>query len=850
VAVGIVVVSHSATLAEGVVELARQMAGEDVRLEPAGGIDAPDHPLGTDAMLVMQAIERADTGDGVLVLMDLGSAVMSAEMALEMLPDDLRERVRLTDAPLVEGAVAAAVTARLGASLEDVATEARGGLQAKSAHLGSEETQAPAETGEGAAAGDGAAVTARLLVRNPLGLHARPAARFVQTAGSFDATVAVTNETTGKGPASARSLNAVATLGVRQGHEIEVAARGRQATEAIEALRELAERNFDEEIDGALAPPPRAAGPTPVATRRAAERGSPPGPGTTLSGLPASPGIAVGPARHFGAPALAIPTDRATDPAAEWAALQRALEEVRAEIRSTRSAVAARAGEYHAEIFDAHLLFLDDEALTEPARRLIFDERRNAADAWNAASEEMAGQYRKLDDEYLQARAEDVTAVARQVEARLTGQTGGAKAIREAGVLVAAELTPADTAGLDASLVRAIATAFGGPTSHSAILARSFGIPAVVGIGETLLDVAEGTPLALDGEAGTVMVDPPPEIAAEHESRAAALAEAAGAARMAAQEPAVTKDGRKIEVAANAGAPEDIGAAVEAGAEGVGLLRTEFLFVGRETLPDEEEQYTAYRSLAAALEGRPLILRTLDVGADKPLPYLPQPGEANPFLGVRGIRLGLAEPELLSIQLRAALRAAAEFPLKVMFPMVSSLDEIRRAKDLVEDARQALAKRGAPLPDRLDVGMMVEVPAAALMADAFAPEIDFFSIGTNDLSQYTMAADRGNEHVAGLADALEPAVLRLIARVVEGADAHGKWAGVCGELAGQAVATPVLVGLGVRELSMSPPSIPAVKQAVRALDMAEARALAEKALALESAVAVRAMLASVRASHG
>jgi phosphoenolpyruvate-protein phosphotransferase len=521
------------------------------------------------------------------------------------------------------------------------------------------------------------------------------------------------------------------------------------------------------------------------------------------------------------------------------------LEEVRADIRSTRDSVAARAGDYHAAIFDAHLLFLDDEELVEPARRRIFDERRNAAQAWSIASEEMAQRYRGLDDDYLRARAEDVTAVGHQVVARLTGETGGTKGISEPGILIAPELTPADTAGLDTKLVQAVATAFGGPTSHSAILARSLGIPAVVGVGEQLLDLAEGTPLALDGEAGTIVVDPAPQLIAAQRERAAGRARMEEAARAAAAEPAVTRDGARIEVAANAGSLEDVRAAVAAGAEGVGLLRTEFLFVGRATLPDEDEQFEVYRSLAEALQGRPMIVRTLDVGADKPLPSLPRPPESNPFLGVRGIRLGLAEPELLSIQLRAILRVGAEFPVKVMFPMVSTLEELRRANGLVDDAREALAKRGVPLPDRFEVGMMVEVPAAALMADAFAKEVDYFSIGTNDLSQYTLAADRGNERVAGLADALDPAVLRLIARVGEAAEAAGRWVGVCGELAGDALATPVLVGLGVRELSMSAPSIPAVKQAVRELDLEEARAVARRALEQDSATAVRSMLADV-----
>jgi multiphosphoryl transfer protein len=816
--VGLVIVSHSATLAEGVAELARGM-GAEVPIELAGGIDAPEPALGTDAARVLEAIERADQGDGVLVLMDLGSAVLSAEMALDLLPEERRERVVLSEAPLVEGAVAAAVTAKLGASLADVAAEARGALEAKATHLGSGEPAAP----DAAAAGNGSR-TMTLTVRNPLGLHARPAARFVQTAGGFDADVTVTNVTTGRGPASGRSLNAIATLGVRQGHEIAVAASGLQAEEALAAMEALAARDFDEEV---AVPPP-----TPTAVRPEA------GPPGALVGLPAAPGIALGPARYFRAPAPEIPTEPAADPQAEWEALQQALERVRTEIRATRDSVAARAGDYSAAIFDAHLLFLEDDELLEPARRAIFDQGRNAAQAWHEAAESVAARYRSLDDEYLQARAEDLAGVARQVVAALVG--GGAPAaVVEPGIVLAADLTPADTAALDRELVRGIATAYGGPTSHSAILSRSLGIPAAVGLGEPLLDVPEGAPLALDGDAGAVVVDPAEELVRDYERRSAEREAVERRARAQAQRPAQTRDGRRIEVVANVGSPEDVDAAVANGAEGVGLLRTEFLFLERDSLPTEDEQYAAYTDMAERLQGRPMILRTLDVGADKPLPYVPRRAEANPFLGVRGIRLGLAQPELLETQLRAVLRAAAEHPLKVMFPMITTLAEYRQAVSVLDRAREQLGERAG----RIEVGIMVEVPAAALTAESFAPEVDFFSIGTNDLVQYTMAAERGNEAVAGLADGLHPAVLRLIRGLVAVAETHGKWVGVCGELGADPLAVPVLVGLGISELSVNPPAIPATKEAVRQVDTATAGRVAREALRLDSAEDVRALVA-------
>jgi phosphoenolpyruvate-protein phosphotransferase len=423
----------------------------------------------------------------------------------------------------------------------------------------------------------------------------------------------------------------------------------------------------------------------------------------------------------------------------------------------------------------------------------------------------------------------------------LTGEAAGLSMSRP-GIVVAADLTPADTARLDRQLAQGIATAAGSPTSHSAILARSLGIPAAVGLGRTLLEVPDDTPLLLDGDAGVVYVEPDDELVAEYERRAAGREEAAREARTRAAEPAVTRDGQPVEVVANIGSPDDVAAALANGAEGVGLLRTEFLFLERDSMPGEDEQYAAYNRIAEALEGRPLVLRTLDVGADKPLPYLPAQPEANPFLGVRGIRLALARPELLETQLRAALRTSAEHPLKVMFPMVATLEEYRQARSALEHVREELVQTGTAVPEELEVGVMIEVPAAALVAEVFAPEVDFFSLGTNDLTQYTMAAERGNPSVAGLADGLHPAVLRLIRIVAEAASRYERWVGVCGELASDPTAAPVLVGLGIKELSANAPAIPAVKQAVRGVDTEAARTLADAALELSSAAEVRALV--------
>ena len=827
--VGIVIVSHSRSVAEGVAQLARGMGGADVVIEPAGGLRAGEEELGTDATLVMSAIERADSGDGVLVLMDLGSAVLSAEMALDMLEADLRRRVVLSEAPLVEGAVSAAVTARLGAPLADVLAEARAGLRPKSEHLGGQGTASPAPARDHSAGLEG--LEARLPVPNRLGLHARPAATFVRAAGRFDADIAVTNLATGRGPINARSVNAVATLGVRQGHEILVTAKGPQAEAALAELRALAERGFDD-LDPPQAPP---LSDTPSRSTEVATSGS-------LTGLPVSPGIAIGKATHLAPRAPEVPTGGAEDPQREWALLERALEDTRREIEHTRASVKARAGEYSAAIFDAHLLFLEDESLLAPARRLIFEERRNAGDAWSKAADDLAARYRDLEDEYQRARGEDVAQVAGRVLAHMLGQRPAALPLDRPSIVLAPDLAPAETVAMEPRSVRGIATALGGPNSHSAILARALGIPAIAGLGEGILSVPEDTSLLLDGDAGLLYVDPPVELVQQYTVRSETSRAAARAAQAEAHQPAITGDGRRIEVSANIGASGDVAAAVSAGADGVGLLRTEFLFMDRESVPGEDEQHATYRGIAEALGGRPLILRTIDVGADKPLPYLPQPREENPFLGMRGIRLSLAEPGLLETQLRAAMRVALDHPLKIMFPMVSTMEEYRDARALVGEARKRVERAEGRSAGRVEVGIMVEVPGTALTAETFAPDVDFFSIGTNDLAQYTMAAERGNARVAALADALHPAVLRLVQRVVRAAEAHGKWVGVCGELAGDRLAAPLLVGLGVRELSMSPPAIPFVKQVLRGLDSTSARSLADAAVTLESAKAVRGLL--------
>jgi phosphocarrier protein FPr len=814
--VGLVIVSHSAALAEGVVELAKQVSGEEVPLEPAGGLE--DGSIGTDVERVRTAIERAMTEDGVLVLMDLGSALMSAEMAVELLGS--AGRVELSEAPFVEGAVAAAVAAGGGASLDEVRAEANRAIEMKSAQLGADGSAPQAATAPLEDLGAPGGSQARIPVVNEIGLHARPAALVVQLAGRFDADLRLA-KVGGADPVSARSLTGLMTLVARKGDELLATASGPQADEALQALQELAREGFGEGVaaEAASAPPAgdseRAAAPE--------EPAEAPEPGSVLRGIPASAGIALGPVRLVTEQFVAPSERPSRGPEVEWRRLEAAREAAREAIAHDHDELARRGADAEAAIFTAHTALLDDDALVGAARNRI-DAGAPADTAWYEASTQTAAAWRGLDDELLRERAADVEDVGRRVLAALAGREQQAT-VDGPGVLVVSELTPAEAASLQRDLIRGIAAARGTATAHAAIIARALGVPAVVGLGPSVLAIGEHTPVLLDGAEGTVLVAPTEEVAERaRRERDASLERSRKALRHAA-EPALTRDGTRIEVAANLGDASEAGSVVELGADGVGLLRTEFLFLDRDQIPDEEEQAETLLTIVKALDGRPLIVRTLDVGADKPLRALPLPAEQNPFLGRRGIRLSLDHPELLATQLRAVLRVAAEYPVKLMFPMVATGAELEAALSAVARARRAT---GVDAP--LEVGVMVEVPSAALQAQQLASVVDFFSIGTNDLTQYTMAAERGNERIGQLLSGPQPAVLRLVDATVAGAETHGRWVGVCGELAGDPAAAVLLVGLGVRELSMAPPLVPEVKQALRSVSLADAAEAARRAL--------------------
>ncbi len=662
-----------------------------------------------------------------------------------------------------------------------------------------------------------------MVIDYPNGLHARPAAVWVTTSKRFVSAIRVSH---GEESADAKSLVGLLSLGIKAGSNIRIAAEGEDATAAIAALRDCIESLRAEEAEQARAQ-------ALLASRKATSAWMPAKPCESVRGVAASPGLTIGVTRQHAAQVIEV-ADTPIGAAEDGALFDSALAAVKAELEDLAASTASRLGEGQAAIFQAQIELMTDPALLRKTVSGIF-RGHGAAWAWQQAFQQQADQLAANPDEMLAARAADMRDVGQRVLRHLLGVSGGGEAFAQGTILLAEDLMPSDTVGLDPKKVVGLATVVGGPTSHTAILARTLGMPALVAGGAALGEIPDGTLAVLDGDSGTLYfnVDPADLQGAKTAAEAACRKrEEAAAVR---DLPAVTTDGHQVEIAANITSAQQARDALESGAEGIGLMRTEFLFMDRQSPPGEEEQYQTYRELVDIMAGRPLIIRTLDIGGDKEVPYLNLPGEANPFLGVRGLRLLLRRPDLLHAQLRALYRAAQEGPLSIMFPMVTDVAEVIQIREIAERIREEL---GAPV---VPLGIMVEVPSVAVMAELFAPHVDFFSIGTNDLTQYTLAVDRQHPDLAPIANSLHPAVLRLIASTVNGARQHGTWVGVCGGLAGDPLGAAILTGLGVNELSMTASDVPAVKAMLRAGSHAGMQELARKALACTSFEQVKAL---------
>ncbi|WP_223432746.1 phosphoenolpyruvate--protein phosphotransferase [Pseudomonas sp. GL-B-26] len=648
---------------------------------------------------------------------------------------------------------------------------------------------------------------------NPNGLHARPAAVFAQAAKGFSASIYLHKQ---QASANAKSLVAIMALQTGHGDVVQVSAAGPDAEAAIKTLAELLTAGCGETV-AVMAE---------VETVEASSL-------NVLRGVCASAGSAFGQVVQIAEQTFEV-NEFGVGPQLEREHLSRALVAAALALQQLRDNAT---GDAQAEIFKAHQELLEDPSLLDQTEALII-EGKSAGFAWRAATESTATLFKSLGNALLAERAADLADVGQRVLKLILGVQDQAMELPEGAILIAEQLTPSQTAGLDTRKVLGFATVGGGATSHVAILARASGLPAICGLPVQVLALANGTQVLLDADKGELHLDP--DLAAieqlqanrqrqqkrhQHELAHAALA-------------ACTRDGHHFEVTANIASLAEAEQAMALGGEGVGLLRSEFLYLDRNHAPSHDEQASTYSAIARALgPARNLVVRTLDVGGDKPLAYVPMDSETNPFLGMRGIRLCLERPQLLRDQFKAILSSAGLARLHIMLPMVTQLSELRRARQLLEE--EALALGLTELPK---LGIMIEVPAAALMADLFAPEVDFFSIGTNDLTQYTLAMDRDHPRLASQADSFHPSVLRLIANTVKAAHAHGKWVGVCGAMASEKLAVPLLLGLGVDELSVSVPLIPAIKAAVREVDLLDCQAIAQQVLGLESAEQVREAL--------
>jgi multiphosphoryl transfer protein len=674
----------------------------------------------------------------------------------------------------------------------------------------------------------GAILSDEVILPNPAGLHARPAAVVAAEAKKYSSELRLVR---GTDSANAKSIVSVMGLATAFGDKIRVQATGPDAAEAAAALAQLLAEGSGEKPTDSPAPAPAAAAGA-AAGEAVISKPAVPANADELTGVSASPGIAVGRIVQFRQEVIEV-KEAGETPQRERTRLESARHEARQQIEGVKTRLTDSS---KAQILDAHLELLEDPDLNDMAIAGI-SAGKSAGFAWRDAFQKQAATLEKLDNPLLRERAGDIRDVGRRVLALVAGVAQAQIEVPVDSILIAEELSPSDTASLDRSKVLGFCTTTGGATSHVAILARSLGIPAICGIDEGALQLANGTLVVLDGSHGTLRRNPDAEELEKAHERIKRQTVKRGEEQLAASKLAMTADGHRIEVVANIRNAQEAREAVAAGAEGVGLLRSEFLFDDRDTAPSEDEQAAEYCAVAEALgRERPLVVRTLDVGGDKPLSYLPLPKEDNPFLGLRGVRVSLDRPDIFRTQLRAILRAASIGNLHVMFPMVATIEEVRAAKKI-------LLEEAGDRANSVKVGVMIEVPAAALIAESLASEVDFFSIGTNDLTQYTLAMDRGHPKLAKQADALHPAVLRLIGMTVDGAHKHGKWVGVCGGIASDAMAVPLLAGLGIDELSVSVPAVGSIKAQLARLTMDKARQLAADALRAGTAAEVRALLA-------
>jgi multiphosphoryl transfer protein len=787
--------------------------GEVISVAAAGHAVALRAANGAEILLHVGIDTVALGGEGFKVLVSAGARVRSGEPLLNFDLDALAQRAKSLITPIVitNGERFSIANARSGQAV----------------NVGDPLFELRAASGEAKTRRDESAkeVSERVVLGHEHGIHARPAALIANFAKTSAAEIAISVR--GRS-ANAKSAVALMSLGAQRGDELTLVASGAGAEKVLGELKRLM-LSLDEKPAVASS-----AAPTRPLTSPAAAL-SP----NRLRGVIASRGLAVG---------RAVPLKNAEVQVAEAGKgighESEEFERARAEVRKRLEQIAASAKGTAREVIAAHLEFLDDWELVAAARRAI-SRGKSAGFAWRRAVRDSADTLRALGDPRMSERVDDLLDLESQVLLTLNGEAPiVVRDLPERAILIAEDLKPSQLVSLDATRLSGICLAAGGPTSHVAILAAAMGIPALVALGHSILDVTEGAWLILDAEQGNVATAPDQTALAAAEQTLTARQQRKQAERAAAHADCRTADGVRIEVFANLGSLAEAQVAVAHGAEGCGLLRTEFLFLERDAPPDEEEQLLQYQGIATALAGRPLVVRTLDIGGDKPIPYLPMPAEANPALGLRGVRTSLWRPDLLRVQLRAILRVQPVGQCRVLLPMITDTAEIRAVRRMIDEVRRELRYSGS-----ISLGAMIETPAAALLAERVANEVEFLSIGTNDLTQYTLAMDRGHSELAHRIDGLHPAVLRLIATTVAAAEKHSRFVAVCGGLASEPAAVPVLLGLGVHELSVVPTLVPQLKSLIRTLTLDTCRSLAQRAVALDTAEAVRALVNDFSASE-
>lgn len=792
--VGLVLVSHSYKLAEATLTLTRAMSGDEVPIVIAAGCGDDHQDLGTDAMEIYQAITSIISDDGVVVLMDMGSAILSTDMALDFLDEDQRAKVKLCSAPFVEGAVAAGVACKIGSNIDDVITEAKSALKQKTDHLADEEnTNQPVDESISANA-----LTQNITIKIPNGIHARPATELTRTAAQYKSNIQIKNLTNGKGPVSAKSMTGVVSLEALYGQEIQLIIGGEDASQALEGLTNAINAGLGDSVEK-------------VETNTSSNITS-----KQVENKPigVARGIVIGHVYYPENTSYSIADEKTSgiDVQEETSKLEKALNEAKATL-----ALKEKESKQGA-IFKAQGALLEDPALLDKAKEYI-NQSYNAVAAWWKTIEEAIVEYKNFNDANLRQRALDLQDVERTVLEKLGLNVSDKLEVPYESIIIVDDITPSQVDSLDTNKVKGVICIENGQTSHSSILLRSRGIPTIVQAQHapvSVKNIPDSAIVAMNGETAEIVINPDEKELSQIKEEQAKIEKQIELEKQDSFKPAITQDNVEIEVFANVGRREDAEAAAANGADGIGLLRTEFMFLDRTTAPTEDEQVETLSRILEPMKGKPIIIRTLDAGGDKEIPYLNMPKEANPFLGIRAIRLCLRNKPLFQEQLRAILRVSHEHNVQIMFPMISTIQELREAKEQLNLVHEALVKEGIEHQWPIKAGMMMEVPSAAIMAHEFAKEADFFSIGTNDLVQYTMAADRGNPELqSSLSEGLDPSVIHLIKHIADAAKTNNITVAVCGESASNPNIAPVLMGLGVTELSMNARSISQIKYLIR-----------------------------------